>query len=74
MCWAGHHIWDEKYDEEVKSERWCVCCEHFFASDASEMSSMDDAIEFPGQITNPVKPSEKKPGKGMSKGIIKRRS
>jgi hypothetical protein len=73
-CMIGNHIWDTPYENEVKSERWCICCEHFYPSDETEFDGLDSAIEISGSIINP-KPISKHDSKGgIRKGKIVRRS
>ena len=66
----GNHIWDLEYDRLVKSERYCVCCEHFFLSDDTEDDLADNAIELPGKPTKSKNPSS---GGGLNKGKVRRR-
>jgi hypothetical protein len=66
-CWRGDHIWDMQIENQLKSERFCVCCEHYFLSEDAEDKATDNAIDYPGKPTK-----SKQPG-GFSKGVIKRR-
>jgi hypothetical protein len=70
-CMQGNHIWDLLYDKEVKSERYCICCEHFFFSEDIEDRAVDNAIICPGLLNNS---NSKSPSpRGFSKGKIVRR-
>lgn len=67
-CMRGHHIWDIQYEKEVKSEKWCICCEHFFLSDDIEETATDDVVN--GKETS----SNSHNSNGLKKGKIIRRS
>lgn len=75
QCYSGNHIWDLDYEKENKTERYCLCCEHFFptfTSHEAELDDMDSLIEFnsPG-ITYNNEPAVI--NKGISKGKVVRR-
>lgn len=67
-CNNSIHIWDDNYDQQVKSERFCLCCEHYFLSEDAEELATTAAIELPSQT------SKDKKIPGIKKGVIRRRS
>lgn len=74
-CSVGNHIWDNEYDGKGK-EGWCVCCEHFYSTDAeAEFAAVDNAIIMNETISN-KKPAPKPeaPSGGLRKGKIVRRT
>ena len=75
-CTQGKHIWDTDYDQPASSERWCVCCEHFFLAEDGEDAAADNAIEWKNDsIIN--KPKNSQPSNNniaMNKGVIRRRT
>lgn len=71
-CFSENHIWDTDYDKQIKSERYCICCEHFFLSQEAEDDTLDGVIELSEKTNN----STKTPVisiSGMNKGKIVRR-
>lgn len=75
LCFSGQHIWDEKYEQEVKSEKWCLCCEHFFPAEDVEDNLADEAIIWKeGSLLNKPQSNPSSGSKSFAKGVIKRRT
>ena len=70
-CLKSGHLWDLRYDQLVKSERYCTRCGHFFAGEDNEASTLDNAIQWP---ENSLNHSKDNVGRfGFKKGKIVRR-
>lgn len=69
-CFSGSHIWDLDYDKQMTSERYCICCEHFFASEVIEEKNLDVAIQIMNNIDGADKPITFNKNKGKIKRIL----
>jgi hypothetical protein len=69
-CISGNHVWDVKYEEVNAGQKYCLCCEHSFASDKDEELGLDSAIMFEGEnVRDKVLSDGKKNKKGKFRRI-----